>query len=291
MKRTGKSLLFLSILIAASFGCDSQSGVNDANLNKNSGNQGGNQIGEDEVIPEFFLYSVVGGEEVTLNGSPVYVTESSDPALNATIHSNNTVILNGKRIAVEGFVTYVDNIIIDGDDITIIPNSNPTNLPSHFQVSGINIPSIEVEDFKSISDIIYDGDKELNGLIKLGTQADPYIIYVSGNLYLDRATFDGYGIVLAEKEIEVVSDVLNSSSNTDHSKVLFVGGDKFKVNNSLTTLQAAIYSKYEININGESIVMEGSLATPRKNTLNGNRINLYYKPVYSGLSEIIFGAN
>lgn len=287
MKRIGKNLLFLSILIAFSFGCDPQSGVNDANLNKTSGNL----VNQNGDIPEIFLYSIIGGEEVTLNGSPILVKESSDSAPNANIHSNNTVKLNGKRIGIDGFVTYVDNIIIDGDNITITPNSNPSNLPPHFQVSDVEIPAIEVEDYKSIADIVYDGDKQLSGIVKLGTDTDPFIIYVSGNLYLDRVTFEGYGILLAEKEVDIVSNTKNSSSDPFHGKVLIIAGDKFIFNNSSTTLEAAVYAKNEININGSDAIITGSLATQRKNTLNGNGIYFYYKPVYSGLSDIIFGTN
>jgi hypothetical protein len=291
MKRTGINLIFLSILIAAFIGCDSQSGVNDANLGKSSGNIGGNQINQNGNLPEFLTYSVIGGEEVTLNGSPIFVDESDDPDLNANIHSNNTVKLNGKRIGVDGFVTYVDNIIIDGDNITITPNSNPTNLPPHYQVSGVNIYSIEVEDYKSIADVVYDTDKQLSGLITLGTQSDPYIIYVTGNLYLDAVTFDGYGILLAEKEVDIVSNTINSSPDPLHSKVLIVAGDKFIFNNSSSIMEASVYARNEININSNDGTIEGNLATLRKNTLNGNGINFYYKPVYQGLSDIIFGTN
>jgi hypothetical protein len=235
-------------------------------------------------------YAVIGGEEVTLNGSPIWVREAVDPKLNANVHSNNKVILNGKKIAIEGFVTYVDIVKIDGDNITIIPNNNPTNKPSHYKVSGVNLPAINVEDYKYLADIIYDGDKQLSGNINLGSQSDPLVIYVAGNLYLDRVTFNGYGIVIAEKEIEIVSNVRSSSPHPDHSKVFIVGGDKFKLNNSSTTLHASVYTKYEVNINAEDALIEGSLATREKNTLNGKRIDMRFKPVYSGLAEMIFGS-
>jgi hypothetical protein len=290
MNSIRKNLFLFAVIAALAFGCDSQSGITESSFDKSGGNSG-NGVNQVNSVPDFFKYAVIGGEEVTLNGSPIWVKESSDPSLNANIHSNNSVILNGHTITTEGFVTYRDKVTIDGDNIKINPNSNPNNKPPHFKVSGVNIPSVNVESYKSIADIVYDTDKQLSGNIDLGTQSDPFIIYVTGNLYLDNVTFSGYGIVLAEKEVDIVSDVRSSSLNPDHSKVLIIAGDKFILNNSSTTLHAAVYAKNEININAEQAYIDGSLATLQKNTLNGNRIDLRFKLVYSGLSEIIFGSN
>jgi hypothetical protein len=114
-------------------------------------------------------------------------------------------------------------------------------------------------------------------------------MYVGENLYLDGVIFDGYGVIVVEDEVEVVSNVRSSTPNADHSKVLIVAGSKFILNNSSTTLHATVYAKNEISINAENAVMEGSLATLRKNTLNGNNIIMHYKPVSPSLSTLVFG--
>jgi hypothetical protein len=298
MKTIIKNLFALAILALFAVGCDSQSGITDSNLEKLGSNGKGNgQNGssgdltnQTNNLPKFLTYAVIGGKEVKLNGAPIWVKESTDPTLNANVHSNENVILNGNRITIKGFATYVENFVKNGDNIIVSPNSNPNNKPPYYKVSPVSIPSISVSSYKSIADIVYDSDKPLSGFISLGTQSDPYIIYVAGNLYLDNVTFDGYGIVLAEKEIETVSDVKSSSLNPDHSKVLIIAGDKFKMNNSSTTLHAAVYAKNEINLNAEQLYVDGSLATLDKNTLNGDGITVRLKYVYSGLSEIIFGS-
>lgn len=299
MKTIRKNLLLLAALLAFAVGCDSQSGITDSNLEKFGSNGPGNgQNGssgdlntQPNNLPKFLTYAAIGGKEVTLNGAPIMVRESTNPTLNANVHSNENVILNGNRITVKGFATYVENFVKNGDNIKIIPNSNPFNKPPYYKVPKVTIPSISVSSYKSIADIVYNSDKQLSGYISLGTQSDPYIIYVAGNLYLDNVTFDGYGIVLAEKEIEIVSNVKSSSLNPDHSKVLIIAGDKFKMNNSSTTLHAAVYAKNEINLNATQLYVDGSLATLDKNTLNGDGITVRFKYVYSGLSEIIFGSN
>jgi len=290
MKSVRNNLLLIAVLFAFSFGCDSQSGVTDNNVDKKGGGSG-IQIIRNAVLPQFLTYSVIGGEEVTLNGSPIWLKESFDPELNSDVHSNENVILNGHQITVEGFVTYVNNIIIDGDNISIAPNFNPNSIPHHYQVPSVEIPHINVEDYKSMADIVYDGDKQLSGNLDLGTQSDPLIIYVSGNLYLDNVVFNGYGIILAEKEVDVVSDVIDSSPDPDHSKLFIITGNKFILNSSSSTLHATVYAKYEININAEHAFIEGSLASLSKNTLNGNGIDLRFKLLYSGLSELIFGSS
>jgi hypothetical protein len=299
MNSIRKNLFVFAAIAALAFGCDSQSGITDSNLEKFGSNGSGNgQNGssgdittQTNNLPKFLTYAVIGGKEVNLNGAPIMVRESTVPTLNANVHSNENVILNGNRITVKGFATYVENFVKNGDNINVSPNSNPNNKPSYYKVPKVNIPSISVSSYKSIADIVYDTDKQLSGNISLGTQSDPYIIYVTGNLYLDNVTFDGYGIVLAEKEIEIVSNVKSSILNPDHSKVLIIGGDKFKMNNSSTTLHAAVYAKNEINLNAEQLYVDGSLATQDKNTLNGDGITVRFKYVYSGLSEIIFGSN
>lgn len=295
MNSIRKNLFLFAALAAIAFGCDSQSGLTDSNLDK-SGSNGQNGSSGDITtqtnnLPKFLTYAVIGGKEVTLNGAPIMVRESTVPTLNANVHSNENVILNGNRITVKGFATYVDNFVKNGDNIKVSPNSNPNNKPPYYKVPQVTIPSISVSSYKSIADIVYDSDKQLSGYISLGTQSNPYIIYVAGNLYLDNVIFDGYGIVLAEKEIEVVSDVKSLSLNPDHSKVLIIAGDKFKMNNSSTTLHAAVYAKNEINLNAEQLYVDGSLATRDKNTLNGDGITVRFKYVYSGLSNIIFGSN
>jgi hypothetical protein len=286
VKNNIKILLSLFILVFT-LGCNNQPDLNQSNLTDKIN---GIRPGQDELnLHAFLTYAVIGGEEVTLNGEPIIVRENVNPQLNANVHSNNEVILNGEKIYVKGFVTYNDNIIIDGDDIRITPAINPKNLPQHYQVSSVNIPGIDIKDYKSIADIVYDSDKELSGNINLGSETDPVVIYVGENLYLDNITFNGYGIILVEDEVEVVSDTRTSSPHPDHSKVLIVSGGKFKLNNSSTTLHASVYAKNEININAEDAAIEGSLATLRKNTLNGNNIKLQYKPVHSALAELVFG--
>jgi hypothetical protein len=289
------NIKFLGIFVISAFlgfGCsnqtDSLQSITDVNQTGNtplSGTTGS------ATVPEFFEYAIIGGEETTLNGAPIVVKEAVNPQLNANVHSNNEVILNGETILINGFATYVDNIIIDGDSIRIMPNSNPDNLPPYYQVSDIDIPVIDVEDFKQFADIVYNGDKELSGVVNLGTQSDPLVIYVTENLYLDNVEFNGYGVIFVEDEVDVVSNAISRSPNPDYSKVFIVSGSKFIMNNSSTSLHAAVYSKDEINVNAENIFVSGSLATLRKNTLNGDRIDVRYKPVFTGLSELVFGAS
>ena len=284
-----KIILFNSIVISFLFGigCNIFPDLNDSN---SSNKTSGTSLNQGELnLPEFLTYAVIGEEEVTLNGESILVKEAVNPQLNANVHSNNEVILNGKKIHIRGFATYVDNIIIDGDDIRIMPNNNSNNNPPHYQVSGVDIPEIEIEDYKSLADIVYESDKQLSGNVNLGTELDPLVIYVGENLYLDGVTFNGYGVIFVEDEVEVVSNAKNSTSDPDYGKVLIATGGKFKLNNSSTTLHASVYAKNEININAEDAAIEGSLATLRKNTLNGNNIKLQYKPVHSALAELVFG--
>jgi hypothetical protein len=295
MKTLTKHLFLVLTLLVFSVACNSQPGLTDIaldeTLEKKSGVTALSQLNNETAIPAFFNYSVIGGEEVTLNGSPISVKESTNPFLNANVHSNQSVILNGTRIAVEGFITFNEKLAIDGDKITIEPNYNPNSRTAYYKVPDIEIPSIEVQKYKSLADVVYDGDTKLNGKINLGTNALPSVIYVAGNLYMDNVTFIGYGVVLAEKEVEIISDVKSSTLDQDYTKVLIVAGDKFILNNSNTTLHAAVYAKNEINIIAGKVLIDGSLASLSKNTLNGSGIDVRFKLVHPNLSTLIFSEN
>jgi hypothetical protein len=73
------------------------------------------------------------------------------------------------------------------------------------------------------------------------------------------------------------------------SRDQIVSGGKFILNNSSTAFRATVYAKDEISVNAEDASIEGSLSTPRKNTLNGNGIEFRYKPVCPELAKLVFG--
>jgi hypothetical protein len=290
MKSFNRYFLFLIIAVSAfSIGCDSQQ----SEIIQSDFAEIGPGIGtiQTSTIPEFFNYSVIGGEEVTLNGSMMTVKEANDPYLNANVHSNKSVILNGDYITVKGFVTYYEYITIDGEYIRIIPNDNPNNLPPYYQTSPIHMPYLNLEQYKYMADTVYYEDQQLYGIIYLGTQSNPAVLYFSDKLFLDDVQFNGYGVILVEDDVEIVSNVVSMSPHPDYSKVLIVTGGKLILNNSNTSLHSAVYTNDEININAEYSFVEGSLAAYKKNTLNADNVNVHYKPVYSGLSDLIFETN
>lgn len=267
---------FMSLVFLVSFfalGCNSE-----VNINQSGETEKINHI--NQIIQPFNSgYAILGGDEVTLNGENISVRHIDN--LNANIHSNNKVILNGKNISVNGFITYNDIIKIDGDNIRIIPDSNPNNLPSHSKAPRVTIPNVNIRDFQSSADVVYNGDKDLRGTIELGTQQNPMIIYVKGKVFIS-GTINGYGLIVAEDDVEVRGNLTNSS-NSVLSETLIITNKKFIVNKESTVVHASVYSREEAVINDQNALFVGSITSLSKVTLNDNGIEFRYKPSFMNL--------
>ena len=237
------------------------------------------------LLPPPLEYAIFGGEEVKLNGTNIKVKDANDPTLNSNVHSNDKVTFDGTNLGVEGFVTYKNSITPGG--AVILPNDNPNNLPVYYKAT-VAIPSIDISSYESKADIVYNGDKTFSGVINLGSRSDPYIIYVKGKVFLS-GTLNGYGIIIAEGDVEINSSLTNLTQHPEYSKFHIVTQGKFIVNNQSTTTHTTVYAKDEVVINAKDAVIEGGLVSLKKVTLNNQNIDVRYKPLVSTLSDQIFG--
>jgi hypothetical protein len=263
---------FVIIISVFTFGCNTESEIAQSNsIDKLTQIRQTNQSFNSG-------YAILSGDEVTLNGEFINVGHAFD--FNADIHSNNKVILNGKDITVEGFVTYNDIIKIDGDNIRIIPAFNPENLPPHSKVSRTAVPNINIRSFMANADVVYNGDTDLRGKIDLGTQLNPVIIYVRGKVFIS-GEINGYGLIVAEDDVEVRGNLTNSSRDPDFSETLIITNKKFIVNQESTVVYASAYSREEAVINDQNALFIGSITSLSKVTLNDNGIEFRYKPLFA----------
>ena len=240
-------------------------------------------------VPPHFSRSVLGEDEVTFNGDQLAVKDTNNPNLNADVHSNYLVKLNGSNYLFEGFITSAGDITIGGINMYVLPNYNPLNLPAMQKyVTKVAIPNFVASNYLSKATTVYSGDKTLSGNIILGTRTNPKIIYIKGKAIFNATNITGYGVIVVEQDVEVYGNVKITSPHPQLSQFgLFTSG-KVNVNNPNLTLEATLFCQNEISINTENVNIIGSITSKNKITFNGLNEKLYYKPPAYEITSIFF---
>ena len=240
-------------------------------------------------LPSLMNKGVMGEKEVTFNGDYLSVKDTNNPTINADVHSNMGVKLNGSNYFFEGFITSAGTIDNDGSNIQIIPNSNPQGAPvSQQNVAPVAIPNFVAGNYLSKANQTYDSDQTFSGNIILGTKSSPKIIYVKGKVIMNNTNITGYGIIVAENDIEIYGNVsINSANQTASQFGMFTSG-KLMINNANKTVEATIISQSETILNNQDINVIGSITSKDKVTFNGLRGRLFYKPADESIISPFF---
>ena len=128
---------------------------------------------------------------------------------NADILSNQSIEIEGGTVCVYGFGLHKDGFDIDefhwqNEADVFLPESNPDSLGLTQTISGIELPEIVASNYSGVATTSYATDKGVDGYITLGTQENPTIWYVDGNLTTNGdVTFSGYGIIAVTGDIEI----------------------------------------------------------------------------------------
>ncbi len=230
-------------------------------------------------LPNFLNKGVMGEKEITFNGDQIAVRDTNNPNLNADVHSNQLVKMNGSNYFFEGFITSAGDIVVGGTNINIVPNSNPQNSPvTKKNVSPISIPDFIATNHLAKATQTYNGDKTFSGNLTLGTKSSPAIIYVKGKVIMNSTNVTGYGLIIAENDIEIYGSVSINSANSKFSQFGMFTSGKMIMNNANKTVEATIYSQKETILNNQNINVIGSITSKDKVTFNALQNKLYYKP-------------
>lgn len=237
-----------------------------------------------QSIPGFLKYAVFSGEKLQFNGG-INITNAGN-GLNANVHVNGNFSMNGNN-KIDGFLTYSGMAWSNPPQAlinNINPLTNPLNLPVHYKTQDIEIPEFEPEDIKPKATEIYYGNKTFNGTISLGTQQNPKIIYVSGNLTIN-GNVTGYGIFISKGKTTINGNVSIVSPALNVSPVGIYSGDELIINGNVT-LNAQIFANEEVKINGNCKIY-GNLVSRDEVLMNGN-VTVYYRPPNEVLTKPVF---
>ncbi len=146
----------------------------------------------------------------------------TDPSEDMDVHANGNLRFEGGNTLITGFGSCVGNLeLLNGQSESDIFQPNSGGTPLTEQVDKIDIPLFMPEAYEGIADVTTYDNVMLSGTVALGTQENPKIWYIDGNLITTGpVTFTGYGVFVVRGNIEIYNDV-NTEGASDESTVGF----------------------------------------------------------------------
>lgn len=232
--------------------------------------------------PEFFDYAMLCGGTASINGN-LNITDDGNPSWNSDFHTNGNIQLNGTNL-VEGFGTYSGSVVSnppENMDLTFNPNDNPSGGVTHYQAPAVDIPTFNASDYQGIATNTAVGNLIITGNQTLGTEANPVIYYVEGDLIL-KANMSGYGIFIVTGNVICQENVtISSPSGVQNNLAIYSNGDINLHDN--VSVSAQLLSKSNINF-GNNSHLHGLATTKGLFNFNGT-VNIHYKPSATALTD------
>jgi len=246
------------------------------------------------LAPPFMRYAVVSEEDLILRGNvdgDIYVDGDSDNTLNANMHTNKNLQVNGNAALVKGFGTYhwtanpSEASIADSFE----PNHNPNNAPTCYQTEEVVIPSLNPATLAAslTVDSTTAGDVVLTGAYDLGTREDPYIWHVQGDLTIQNGgtTVNGYVMFLVDGGADLRANVQVGNSGYaggDESSIAFYTGTGVRLRGN-TEVWAQIYSNGGMEFESGTPDLYGSVTTRGVVDFRG-AVDIYYRKASPALT-------
>jgi cytoskeletal protein CcmA (bactofilin family) len=237
--------------------------------------------------PAFMRYAVASEENINLNGSiltEIYVQGEESSELNANMHTNGNMHIEGTKVHVEGFGTFLGSGTSNPGKAlqeAFDPHYNPNGDPGAQQVlEPLDIPSFDMSLMSS--ELTFDqtstGDVVLSGDYTLGTRDDPYVWNVTGNLQAaGNVTINGYVMFVVEGNVQLTGNLLAGDSGwtgADESSIaMYVGG------NADISGNIEVYGQFlvdgTIRLEGNPTIF-GSVVTDKDVVIQGSP-EIYYR--------------
>ncbi len=257
------------------------------------------QSGSLPSAPRFMRYALVSDMSLNLGGSittEVFVRGEEGREMNANMHTNGSLHIDGNKVFVEGYGTYMDNA-----------SSNPAKSlqrafqPNYVSKEGdtayrVDVP-VEIPEFdgfawvsqleaNGVEVVEIPGDFILDGAHDFGDRESPTVYYVLGNVYgSGLATINGYGMIAVDGNIVLTGDVeIGDSGYTgpdESSFAMYASGDIEVLGN--VDVSAQIYAAGDVTLDGNPTIY-GSVATLGSANLLGNP-KIFYRSPSPGLSQ------
>ncbi len=255
--------------------------------------------GELSPTPNFARYALVTDETLNLGGSivtEVFVQGEEGAELNANMHSNASLHINGDKVHVEGYGTYMDNasanparalqgsfqpnyVAREGDTCyrasteVAIPAFDSAAYVQQLQENGVTVHEIS-------------GDYMLDGTLDLGDRENPTVYLVTGNLTATgNSVVNGYGMFIVDGAIDVSGNLEVGTSGyggPDESSLALYSGGGVEINGTID-VAAQIYTGGSVALSGNPNIY-GSIAAKGSASLQGSP-KIYYRSSSPALTQ------
>lgn len=253
---------------------------------------------EDEA-PLFMQYAVLAEDDLAIKGNiegDVWV-DDEDKSLNANMHTNSNLDVDGNAAHIRGFGTAVTGILGKHAGNAFNPYSKENKEQEDVSlVERIDLPILDVSDIASklgasrtdAGDVTISGTSDLPSGIAMSTRRDPFIWHVQGNLSITgNTTIDGYVLFLVEQSAKVSGDVLigeNGYDGPDESSTAFYVEQDLTLSGN-TELYGQVFtgSGFEFAAGGTP-QLYGSVTSNGAVSFHGTA-NIYYREASPALTK------
>ncbi|GMU86119.1 MAG: hypothetical protein AMXMBFR48_13610 [Ignavibacteriales bacterium] len=234
-------------------------------------------------LPEFMKYAAATGGKLKLSGNSK-ILDAGDPTLNTDIYVNEVELSHNSLI--EGFVNYSSTFT--GNVSKVQPNSNPGGLPvTNLVSSAPAVPDFQADSYKAKASVQYSSNLTIgNSTFTLGTKANPTIVYVEGNLYVNaNARINGYGVFIVKGNVEMTGNATFGANDPDKSSLgIYAEGNIKTAGNN--TYYGQMFAKGNVEMSGNSQVT-GNVVAKGNIEMGGNN-KIEYRRAASSLTEEIW---
>ncbi len=252
--------------------------------------------------PEFLQYALISEQSINLGGSVsshVYLEGEEGSELNANIHTNADLSINGNRVRVEGYGTFYGTVSASparAVDTSFDPNYEPIEGPSVYQVDEkVEMPNYDATAYvnqvlaNGFNVIEHSGDFSLSGTYDYGPRDNPTIIHITGDLVTAGSSqINGYVMYMVDGNVSLNGNL--EAGNTgyggpDESSVAIYAGGTVGIEGTVE-IAAQIYSDGGLDVGvdlGGNATIYGGLSTFGEASIQGTP-QIYYRTPSAALA-------
>ena len=238
-------------------------------------------------VPPFMGYANLSDGNLQIKED--LTIRAANPQSNADVHANGNLQIQEGTVLIEGFGYANGNIQVQNgqsaEDV-FQPNSNPDNLPVTQEVSEIEVPKLEADQYAAIATKKTMSNLDLSGNYVLGTRENPVIWYVKGNVTTTGpVTFSGYGIFVTTGNFHISHNVTTENVSGE-SNVGFYSDGNFELNQGSLTVSGQIFANGNVHLKADTI-LNGSISS-EGNLQTFGTVTINYYPASVALTEPIW---
>lgn len=257
-------------------------------------------------LPPFYSFAITSGIITAVDDETgLWIGfEDAGFAGNASVFSNEFFVPQNPDIRISGFA-YDASPYDPGDkpdnptpstralwmDEIAQPNYNPADLPGNLLVDRIEIPYLDVQAHRRMANRATKRNLVLEGHYDLGTEDNPVVWYVGGNVSTrGNVTFSGFGVLLVKGSISISHDISDADGSSETRLGLYAdNGITFRSDN--LTVAAHVFSN-------SNVMMQRTLTLYGNITAGGivgyfspGKHQLFYREPPRALTDIFWPVN